>query len=80
MNIETLTAFFMWCSIINGAFFLYATLLILFAPNFVYKVQTKFFQISRETWDVVMYSFLGIFKLMFLIFCLVPYLALLIIA
>jgi hypothetical protein len=38
------------------------------------------FPIPRETFNVLIYGFLGLFKIFFLTFNLVPYLALLIIA
>ncbi len=51
----------------------------MFAPDLLYRMQSKWFPISRETFNVVIYSFLGLFKIVFLVFSLVPYLALLII-
>ena len=80
MNIETLTAFFKWCTIINGAILIYSSLFICFAPGFIYRMQNRWFSISRETFDIVAYSYLGLFKLLFFVFSLVPYLALLILA
>jgi hypothetical protein len=45
----------------------------------VYRMQSKWFPISRETFNVVIYSFLGLFKIVFLVFNLVPYVVLLIV-
>ena len=80
MPIETLTTFFMWCTIINAAILIYSSLLLWLAPDFIYRVQSKWFCISRETFNIVVYSYLGLFKLLFFVFSLVPYLALLILA
>jgi hypothetical protein len=80
MDIQTLTTFFMWCTIINGALFVYSVIICKFAPDFVYRMQSKWFPIDRETNNVVIYSFLGLFKIVFLFFNVVPYVALLIIA
>ena len=44
----------------------------------VYRLQSRFFPIPRETFNVVIYSFLGLYKIFVIVFCLVPYLALLI--
>lgn len=78
MDIQTVTTFFMWCTIMNGTLlFLWTTMLIL-APNLVYRTQSKWFPISQETFNVVIYSFLGLFKIIFLFFNVVPYVALLI--
>lgn len=79
MDIEILTAFFMWCTIINGGILIFWSIFILLTPNFTYRLQSRWFPISRESYDVVIYSFLGLFKIVFIVFNLVPYLSLLII-
>ena len=78
MDIHVLTRFFMWCSVINGALLVLWITVCMLDPDLVYRTQSKWFPLPRETFDVVMYSFLGFFKIVFLIFNLVPYLALLI--
>lgn len=78
MDIQLLTEFFMWCTIINGGLLIFWTIMLMSAPNLVYSTQSKFFPIPRETFSVVMYSFLGLFKIFFLVFNVVPYFALLI--
>ena len=79
MDIETLKTFFMWCSILNGAVFIYWSLMLVIAPDFIYRVQSKWYNISRESFDVVAYSFLGLAKVFFLFFSLAPYIALVIV-
>jgi hypothetical protein len=79
MDIQTLTTFFMWCTIINGALLVYWSIMSILAPNLIYRTQGKWFPMPRETFNVVMYSFLGLFKIFFLVFNVVPYVALLII-
>ena len=49
------------------------------APDLVYRTQRKFFPITREIFDMVIYGFLGLFKIFFIVFNLVPFLALLIV-
>ena len=48
-------------------------------PNLVYRTQSKWFPIPRETFDILIYSFLGLFKIFFLVFNVVPYVALVIV-
>ncbi|NQT40829.1 MAG: hypothetical protein HQ581_25260 [Planctomycetes bacterium] len=79
MDIQTLTNFFMWCTIINGALLALWTILCMFPLDWVYRTHSKWFPISRETFNVAMYGFLGLFKIFFLVFNAVPYVALLII-
>ena len=78
MVMQTLTTFFMWCTIINGGLLVLWTVIYMLAPDLVYRTQSKFFPIPRETFDVVFYSFIAVFKIVFLVFVVVPYVALLI--
>ena len=79
MDIQALTTFFMWCTIINGALLVYSSLMVVLVPNWVYRMQSKWFPISREAFNVAIYSFIGFFKIVYLVFNVVPYVALLII-
>ena len=80
MDIQTLTTFFMWCTILNVGILILWAAFFLFAPDFVYRTQSKWFPIPRETYNVLIYSFLGLFKVLFIVFNVIPYLALLIVA
>ena len=79
MDIQTLTTVFMWCSIMNGALLLFWITMCISVPDLVYRTQSKWFPIPRDTFNVVMYSFLGLFKIFFLVFNVVPCIALLIV-
>ncbi len=79
MNIEMLTRFFMWCTILNFGFLMFSFLFLVFGGDFVYKVHNKWFPMPRETFNVVLYSFLGMYKLVFLVFNIIPWAALAII-
>jgi hypothetical protein len=69
----------MWCSIINGTLLVFWIIMLILAPDMVYRTQYKWFPIPRETFNIVMYSFLGLFKIVFLIFNIVPWVALIIV-
>jgi hypothetical protein len=79
MEIQTVTRFFMWCTIINGAMLVFSSIMLLLAQDFVYSMHSKWFHIPRETFNVAIYSFLGFFKIVFIVFNVVPYVALLIV-
>lgn len=79
MNIELLTKLFMWCTLINGLLLVFWSVLCVAIPDTVYRLQSKWFPMSRDNYNVVMYSFLGLFKIIFLVFNLVPYVALLLV-
>lgn len=79
MDIETVRAFFMWCTIVNGALLVLSFLICASAGDWVYRVHSKWFPIPREAFNVAIYSFIGLFKMFVLAFNLVPYVALLIV-
>ena len=79
MNIYTLTRFFMWCTILNVALLLLSSLMCICAADWAYRIHGKLFSISRETFNVVIYSFIALYKLLVIVFILIPYIALLIV-
>jgi len=79
MDILTLKRFFMWCTIINGALLALCIIMFMFIPDIVYQTQNILFPIPKETFDLIFYSFIGLYKIFFIIFNAVPYIALLII-
>ena len=79
MDIQTLTAFFMWCTILNVALLLLSSLMCICAADWAYRIHSKLFSISRETFNVVIYSFIALYKLLVIVFILIPYIALLIV-
>ncbi len=76
LNISSLTDFFMWCTILNGAILVFWALMCRVFPDLVYRIQSGWIDLPRETFNVVIYSFLGFFKILFLVFNLIPFLAL----
>jgi hypothetical protein len=78
MDIQTLTTFFMWCTIINGGLLIIMAVLSILLPDFLYHTQTKWFPMPREKFFPVFYMVIGIFKIFFLVFNAVPYVSLLI--
>jgi len=79
MDIQILTGFFMWCTILNGSLLVFWTAMLLLFPDMVYRTQYRWFPIPRDTFNVVMYSFLGLFKIVFLACNVVPFVALLVV-
>ena len=79
MDIPTLQSFFMWCCIINGSLLAFWIIMLSAVPDLVYQTQRKWFPLEKEQFTVVMYGFLGLFKIFFMIFNFTPLIALLII-
>ena len=66
-------------TIINIGLLLLSTLLILALKNVVYKMHSRLFGIKEDTIATVVYSYLGMFKIMVIIFNIVPWISLLLI-
>ena len=41
MDLETLTSFFMWCTIFNGGLLIFWSLFCMLTPNLVYRLQSN---------------------------------------
>lgn len=76
MDIQTITTFFKWCTIINGSILILWSSLCLLVPEFIFKTQTKWFPIQREPFNLAIFYFLGLFKILYLVFNVTPFLAL----
>jgi len=76
MAIATVKDFFMWCTILNVALLAFSALFLSLANAWVYKMHTRSFPLSREAFNAIIYSFLGLYKVLIIVFNLVPYLAL----
>ena len=79
MDVQMLREFFMWCTIINGAMLTVSSLLCMGAGDWVYGMQSRWFAVSREAFNVIVYGFIGLYKIFFLTFNLIPWVALLIV-
>jgi len=79
MNLQLLTDFFMWCTIINGGLLLIWTGMYLICPDLLYRTQKKWFPGSKEIFFMMMYCFVGFFKVLYLMLNVVPFIALLLI-
>ena len=75
MEFGAIRAFFMWCTIINGGLLVLSSLILAGAGNWVYQIHSKCFSMTRETFNVAIYCFLGFFKIVVGVFNLVPYIA-----
>ena len=76
MTLDTLQAVLGWSSLINFSLLIWWAFFILLAHDWTYKMHSRFFTITKETFDTVHYAGMAFFKLAVLIFNLVPYIAL----
>ncbi|RUM51904.1 MAG: hypothetical protein DSY87_08145 [Methylococcus sp.] len=74
--IETLQEILGWCSLINMGLLLWWFLAFVFAHDRIYGLHGRWFRLSVEQFDAIHYGAMGIVKMMVLVFNLVPYLVL----
>ena len=79
MNLEILTQFFQWMTIIGMGIYLLTVAVTIFARSFLFAMHRRFFELSRETFNIAIYSYVAFFKIILIVFVVVPYLALLVI-
>ncbi len=76
MNLESLRTFFLWCTLLNGGWLILMSLILMWGGGAVYRLHQRWFPMSRETFTVAVYAFLGVYKIIVIAFNLVPWLAL----
>lgn len=76
MNIEILTAFFGWMTIINAVLLTWTTIMCLAARKYIQHKHGKWFGLSPEAINAFLYGYLGLYKALFIVFSLVPWIAL----
>jgi len=76
MNMEMLTRFFMWCSVLNGGLLMLSFLMTAFAGDFLYRMHGRWFPMPREQFNGILYGVLALYKILVFLFCIVPWVAL----
>ena len=80
MSIETIRSVLLWCAATNfGILLLWFTVFAL-AHDRMYQHHRRWFRLSVEQFDMLQYTLMGIYKLGIILFLLVPYIVLLIVA
>ena len=76
MTIELLRTFFGWMTLINLVLFIWTAIMCMTARGLIQRIHGKMFGLSEETINAFLYGYLGFFKITFIVFNLVPWLAL----
>ncbi len=76
-DIFFLREFFKWCSIINVSLLFFSFFMCVLFRGFIHKIHRVWFKLSDEQLDASLYRILGIYKILIIVFNLVPYGALL---
>lgn len=80
ITVEQLTAFLGWSSLINIGILLISTLFVVWRRDFAIKIHSSMFDLDPQAVPKMYFDYLGRYKLLLLVFNIVPYLALRIIA
>ena len=75
-NIQALTAFFGWCSVINIGVLLLSTLAMMLMKDMMVRVHSRMFGVSQSDLPMLYIKYLGHYKIAIFIFNVVPYFAL----
>ena len=78
MDVSTLRLFFFWCALLNYLALGAMAAVFVFAGDRIFALHRRWFALERESFEAAFYFFLGFYKICILVFCLVPWLALLI--
>jgi len=73
MNLEMLSQFFLWCSVINLAVSLLVFLVVMIGKNQVYRIHSKLFNVSEEKVAETTYSSMTNYKTIIFVFNIIPY-------
>jgi hypothetical protein len=76
MNLEIMKAFFGWMTLINLGLFIFTAIMSVGCRGFIYNVHGKMFGLSEETTNKALYYFIAFYKIVFITFNLVPWIAL----
>lgn len=76
MNIEILKEFFGWMTLINLGFYMWTAIMCVVCKGCMSRIAGKMFGVSEATGKAIIYGYVGMYKLLFMVFNLVPWLAL----
>ena len=79
MNLDQLTEFFKWMTIINIVLLVLSSVLIMILKNVMCKMHGKLFGIKEDGVALVAYGYLGMYRVLVIVFNIVPYISLLLI-
>ena len=79
MNLDQLTAFFKWMTMINIGLLLLSSVLMVILKNVVCKMHGQLFGIREESVALVAYGYLGLYRVLVLVFNIVPFVSLLLV-
>jgi hypothetical protein len=78
MDIGTIKEFFGWMTLVNLALYVWSAVMCMACKGWIQRVHGKLFGLEPEAINAFLYGYLGVYKIVFIGFNLVPWLALVI--
>ena len=75
MTFEIIRNIFAWCLVMNFGLLLLWLVMFLFAHDWIYKMHSKWYKITPDSFNAINYGGLGIYKMIVIVFNLFPYIA-----
>ena len=75
MDLVRLQDFLLWSLLVNAGIYLISLVGVLSLRRFMCKIHAKLFGVNEETVNKVIYQYLAIYKLLLIVFNLVPWIA-----
>ena len=79
-DLQSLTTFLGWCSVINLIALCIASLALILAQNLIAGIHSRMFDVSKENLSLIYIQYMSNYKIAIVMLNLVPYLALRIMA
>ena len=80
MTPEQMMQFFGWCTILNFVMLAIAAAILIWQKNWIVRIHSGMFGVREQDLNIVYFKYLAYYKIAVIVFNLVPYLALRIIA
>lgn len=76
MDLETLTEFFGWMTVVNMGLLMFSTVMILLLREVAIKMHSRMFDLDEKDLNRAYFQYLGNFKILVIAFNLTPYIVL----
>jgi uncharacterized protein DUF6868 len=76
MSLEQITNLFQWMTIINVLLLVFSSVLVMTLKEVVCKMHGKLFGLEKNQVAIVIYSYIGMYKILVIVFNIIPYIAL----
>ena len=77
MDIATLRSFFLWCLVFNYVVLVFWFVAFLAFRDQIFRLHSRWFSLSRERFDTIIYQAIAAYKLAIIVFNVAPLIALL---